>query len=369
MSISIKEVLTQKDLKKFIRFYNELYVKNKFIAFPLEFDELSTLSKTKNPAHKFCDSKYWLAYENGKIVGRIAAIINLQETNNTGRFGFYDFIDNEKVSHALMTTAVNWLKENAIETLHGPFGFTDLDRQGMLIEGFDKPGTMATLYNYPYYQQHIESLNFTKSTDWVEYLFDIKSEVPSKIQKISKFVQQKNNIKPLDIKKKSTLKKYIPEMFDLINATYKDLYGYTFLNKEQIAYYGKNYFGFVKKKLVSLIVNHEGKLIGVGLTMPSFTKALQKSNGKLFPFGWYHILKALNKNETLDLYLVAVAPEYQDKGINAVMIDELYRASYEFGIKQVETNIELEDNNKVQSMWKYFDAEQHKRRRCYIKNI
>jgi len=373
MSISIKKVKSKKDLKTFVRIYNKLYTDNPFIASPLEFDELSTLTKGKNPAHEICESGYWLAYKNNKIVGRIAAIINTTEIKNVnkkiGRFGFFDFIDDFDVSKVLMQTAIDWSKERGIETIHGPFGFTDLDRQGMLIEGFDKIGTMATIYNHEYYISHLEKLNFEKSIDWVEFTFEIKSKVPSKIRKISKLVQQRYKLKLLKVKNKGELKKYIPEMFDLINDAYKDLYGYTSLTKEQIAYYGKNYIGFVKKELIGLIVNENGKLVGIGITMPSFTRALQKANGKLFPLGWYHMLKALNTNTTLDLYMVAVAPEYRNKGVDVVMVDEMYRAARNFGIKQVETNIELEDNHKVQSMWKHFDAKQHKRRRCYIKNI
>ncbi len=373
MPISIKKIQSKKDLKTFVRFYNKLYTNNPYIAFPLEFDELSTLTKGKNPAHDICESCYWLAYEDNRVIGRIAAIINTTEIKNAkkkiGRFGFFDFVDDFDVSGTLMRTAINWLKTRDIEAVHGPFGFTDLDRQGMLIQGFDRASTMATIYNYEYYISHLEKLNFKKSTDWVEFLFDIKNEVPARIQKISKLVQNRYKLRPVKVKNKRELKKYIPEMFDLINDAYKDLYGYTSLTKEQIMYYGKNYIGFVKKELISLIVNENGKLVGIGITMPSFTRALQKANGKLFPLGWYHMLKALNTNTTLDLYMVAVAPEYLNKGVDVVMVDKMYRAARDFGIKQVETNIELEDNNKVQSMWKHFDAERHKRRRCYIKNI
>ena len=373
MSIVIKKVESKKDLDTFIRFYNLLYKGNPYVAFPLEFDEKSTLTKGKNPAHDICESAYWLAYKEGKVVGRIAAIINSKEQKkldtNISRFGFYDFIDDFDVSEILMQTAINWLKERKIEKVHGPFGFTDLDRQGMLIEGYNRMGTMATIYNHAYYKNHIEKLGFEKSTDWVEYVFDILSETPAKIQTISKFVQRKYKLRPLKIKNKRDLKKYIPDLFRLINESYKDLYGYTPLTSEQIEYYGKNYFGFVKKELISLIVDEENELVGIGVTLPSFTKALQKAKGKLFPFGWYHMLRALNSNETLDLYLMAVSEKYQDKGASIIMVDEMYREARDFGIKKIETNIELEDNHKVQAMWKYFDAEQHKRRRCYIKNI
>ncbi len=373
MSISVKEVKTKSELKAFIRFYNQLYAKNKCFAPPLEFDELSTLTKGKNPAHTICETKYWLAYKDNKVVGRIAAIINAEELKNSNkkiaRFGFFDFIDDFAVSTSLMQIAINWLKEKGINTIHGPFGFTDLDRQGMLVEGFDRESTMATIYNHEYYISHLEKLGFEKSTDWIEYDITLNEEPPLKIQKISQFAQKRYKVRPLKVNSKKELKKYIPDIFNLINDSYKDLYGYTNLSKEQVEYYGKNYIGFVKKELVSLILDKNDKLIGIGITMPSFTKALQKAKGKLFPFGWYYMLQALNKNDTLDMYMVAVDKEYQDKGIAVVMIEELYRSAIKFGIKRVETNIELEDNHKVQSMWKYFDSEQHKRRRCYIKNI
>ncbi len=369
----VKKVGNKKDLGTFIRFYNKLYSVNPHVAFPLEFDERSTLTKEKNPAHNICESSYWLAYRNNKVVGRIAAIVNTTEQEKSGesigRFGFFDFVDDHEVSETLMLTALDWLKKKGIETVHGPFGFTDLDRQGMLIDGFDREGTMATNYNHEYYIDHIEKLGFKKSVDWIEYSFEIEKAVPEKIQKISRFTQKRYGVKPLRAKSKGELKKYIPDMFNLINDSYKDIYGYTNLTKEQIEYYGKNYIGFVKKELVSLILDKEDKLVGIGITMPSFTKALQKAKGRLLPFGWYHMLKALNKNDTLDMYLVAVDSKYLDKGVAAVMIDEIYRSAINFGIKRVETNIELEDNHRVQSMWKYFDTEQHKRRRCYIKNI
>lgn len=373
MSIWIKKVTGKKDLRTFIQFYNKLYNTNPNVAFPLEFDERSTLAKGKNPAHDVCESSYWLAYKNDKVVGRIAAIINFSEQEKSkesiGRFGFFDFVDDFEVSKTLMLTALDWLKNEGANAVHGPLGFTDLDRQGMLIHGFDREGTMATNYNHEYYIHHIEKLGFKKSIDWIEYSFEIKKEVPEKIQKISQFAQKRYGVKPLKAKSKRELKKYIPDMFRLINDSYQDIYGYTSLTNKQIEYYGKNYIGFVKKELVSLVLDKEDKLVGIGITMPSFTKALQKARGRLLPLGWYHMLKSLNKNDTLDMYLVAVDSKYLDKGVAAVMIDEIYRSAINFGIKRVETNIELEDNHRVQSMWKYFNAEQHKRRRCYIKNI
>ncbi len=373
MPVSIKLVKSKKELNTFIQFYNQLYKANQYVAFPLDFDEISTLTDGKNPAHDICTSSYWLAYKNNKVVGRIAVIINATELKKAatpiGRFGFYDFVDDYEVSRALMDAAVKWLKERAIKNIHGPFGFTDLDRQGMLISGFDRLGTMATIYNFEYYQNHIEKLNFKKSIDWVEYTFEIKDKVPLKIERISNFVQKKYALRPLKINSKKELKKYIPEIFSLINVAYKNLYGFTELNDDQIEYYGNLYFSFVKKEFISIIIDANASIVGIGITLPSFTKALQKAKGKLLPFGWYHLLKSLKSNTILDLYLVAVKDAYRDKGVSVVMIDQLYKESIRFGIKRIETNIELEDNANVQSLWKYFDAELHKRRRCFIKNI
>lgn len=370
MSLSVEPVKTKDELKQFIWFQIKLYKDSKFAAIPLAFDEFKTLDAQSNPAFEFCESAYWVVRKAGKIVGRIAAIINNQESDKSlGRIGFFDFIDDAEVVDALMDTATQWLKSKGKTKVHGPLGFTDLDRQGLLIEGFDQPGTMATQYNYPYYEKHFIRLGFEKSVDWVEYRLNVGDQLPPKITRLTERIKNNYRVKPIRARNKKELLPYIPGVFSLINETYKDLYGYTALSQKQIDFYAKNYFGFVQHELISLIGDEHGNLIGVGICMPSFTKALQKAKGSLFPFGWFHMLRALKQNDTLDLYLVAIDPKWQNKGINAIMIEEIYKSAKDFGIKYAETNIELEDNTKVQGMWKYLDKQQHKRRRCFIKAL
>jgi GNAT superfamily N-acetyltransferase len=368
--VTTKKVESKKDLKKFIKFNLDLYKGNAYCATPLIFDELKTLSSESNPAFDFCESAYWLAYKNNEIVGRIGAIINQKEIDpDLGRIGFVDFIDDEEVVSALFKTAINWLKKKGKLKVHGPLGFTDLDRQGLLIEGFDKEGTMATIYNYPYYQKHIEALGFEKSTDWVEYRLDIQKPFPAKLERLTEFIRNHYSVSCVPLKSKKQLQPYIESVFKLINDSYSNLYGFTQLSEKQIEFYAKNYLGFVNVNLISLVQDKDGELIGVGICLPSFTKALQKAKGSLFPLGWFHMLRALQVNDTLDLYLIAIDQKWQNKGINALMLESVYKNAQKFGIKYVETNIELEDNKKVQSMWKYFDKEQHKRRRCYVKTL
>lgn len=373
MLIEIKEVQTSSNMKQFIVFYTRLYQDNKQVAFPLHMDEKHTLKRDKNPAHQFCQCKYWLAYRNNKIVGRIAAIINKKEQEKQGvkigRFGWFDFEDDKRISLELMQTASAWLKQNEITQMHGPVGFTDMDRQGLLIDGFEQKGTMATLYNYSYYESHLIDLGFKKSIDWVEYELHTNKMVIERMTLLAQRVMQRNKLIDLCPKSTKELKKMAPEIFALINKSYKDLYAYIPLTKEQINYYTQNYLSFVNLKLISLVGDESGKLIGVGIAMPSFTRALQKSRGKIFPLGAWHMLKALRKNDRVDLYLIAVDKQYQSKGANAIIMSDIINGANKLGINIAESNIEMEDNKQVQSMWRFLPNEQHKRRRCYIKDL
>lgn len=373
MSIEIKEVKSKRDLKAFIRFFTHLYSKNVQVAFPLHFDEYKTLAKGKNPAHEHCKTQYWLAYENGRVVGRIAAIINLKEIEKTGkaigRFGWFDFVNKTEVSSALMEAACQWLRKHEIENVHGPLGFSDLDRQGALVEGFENPGTMATIYNYPYYHAHFEKLGFAKSTDWIEYEIKVADGKVALLKNIALRTARMNKCYSLKPESRKELKKYSPQIFRLINESYSDLYGCIPLDEEQIKFYTEAYLSFVRLELISLICSEDGKLIGVGITMPSFTKALQQTKGKLFPLGFLKLLKALRTNDKLDLYLIAVDREYQGKGVNAMIMNDIVTGARKIGIKSAETNIELEDNHKVQSMWRILPGRLHKRRRCYKKTL
>ncbi len=375
--VLIKQVETKSELKKFIRFNYELYKDNPYSVPDIYEDMLDTFSE-KNPAMDFCDAIYYLAYRDGVIVGRIAGIINKKANERWKqkmvRFGYIDFIDDMDVSKALIDAVATWGKAHGMDTIQGPLGFTDMDAEGMLVEGFEELGTNATIYNYPYYPKHIEALGFEKEADWIELLMTVPREtgVPERLTRIAKIVIEKYG---LQIKKYKSIKKlrddYGREIFQVINEAFKPLFGYSELSDKQIDHYVKIYIPFIDLKLVSIITDRDGKLICVGISMPSLSKALQKAKGRLFPFGWFYLLKALKwkKPDTLDLMLVGLLPEYQGKGVNAVLFYDLLPNYISEGYKYVETNPELEVNSKVQSQWIYFERRQHKRRRCFKKPL
>ena len=335
----------------------------------LVLDEVGTLSAKSNPAFDFCESVYYMAYRDGKPVGRIAGIINRKVNEKTGekaaRFGFVDFIDDREVSKALFDAVENWARSKGMNQMHGPLGFTDMDPEGMLVEGYDQLSTMASIYNYPYYVDHIEALGYEKAVDWVEYKIKVPECVPEKHQRISDIVQRKYNLRILKFKKTSDVYKgnYGQKIFDLINDAYAELYGYSALSQRQIDYYVKMYIPLLRLENVTLIVDEHDDLVAVGIAIPSMSRALQKSRGRLFPFGFIHLLKALKgKNDGVDLLLVAVRPDYQSKGVNALLFSDLIPVFIRNGYKFAESNPELEENEKVQSQWQYFERHQHKRR-------
>ncbi len=373
MDIVVKEVIDSKGLNAFINFPYQLYKNHPYFIPPLKFDEKLTLSKTKNPAFDYCEAKYWLAYKGDKVVGRIAAILNKSYIEKWGnkflRFGWIDFEEDINITKALIGKVESWAKELGMIAVHGPMGFTDLDHEGMLIEGFDQLGTLATIYNYPYYPKFLEELGYKKDVDWVEYKITLPKEVPEKLEKLASIVQRRNRVHVAKIKKAKEIKKYAKDIFHLINATYEDLFGVVPLTDKQIITYTNQYFSFIKPEFVPLVLNDEGKLIAFAVSMPSLSKALQKANGSLFPFGFAHILKAMNKNTLGDLYLVGVDKAYQGKGINAIVMHELTKTFLKYKIEFAESNPELELNKSVQSIWQYYDATQHKRRRCFIKHL
>ena len=377
MAVTIKQVSTQRDLKRFIRFNYELYKHNPYSVPDLYDDMLNTLNKEKNAAFEFCEADYFLAYKDGKLVGRVAAIINRRanETWNKKevRFGWIDFTDDTEVSEALIRTVEQWGKERGMTHIQGPLGFTDMDAEGMLIEGFDQLGTMATTYNYPYYPAHLERLGFRKDADWVEYKIYIPDAIPEKHRRISDLIQRKYNLK---IKKYTSGKKiardYGQAIFELINEAFAPLYGYSALSQRQIDQYVKMYLPILDLRMVTLITDANDQLVAVGISMPSLSRALQQSHGRLLPFGWYYLLKALffkRRSHILDLMLVAVKPEYQNKGVNALLFSDLIPVYQQLGFEYAESNVELELNGKVQAQWDYFRTEQHKRRRAFVKEI
>ena len=374
MSVVIKEVRTKSELKKFIWFGINMYKDCPYAAPPLMMDDLMNLSKGKNPALNFCDTAYFLAYRGREIVGRIAGIIHpvANETWNhkNARFGWIDFIDDTEVSDALFDAVENWARSKGMDHLHGPLGFTDLDNEGALIEGYDKASTLATIYNYPYYIQHYERRGFVKEIDWNEYLITVPEVFPERFFRIAEVVKQKYKLKPVKLKsKKEVVKRYAKKIFDLLNDSYKDLFGYTKLNDDQIYFYIKLYFSFFRLDTVVLVVDEQDNLVALGIGMPSFTKALQKAKGHLFPFGWWYMLQALKKNDMIDLYLMSVHPDYQNKGVNAIVFAEMMPNAAKNGYKFAETNPELESNTKMASQWDSFEYVNHKKRRAYIKKL
>ncbi|MDP4175895.1 MAG: hypothetical protein Q8933_18100 [Bacteroidota bacterium] len=371
--IELKEVNSLHDLKQFVSFQYRLYKDNKFWVPPIRSEELFSLRRDKNPAFDFCSSKYWLALKNGKIVGRIAGIINTKYNEKwnakSARFGWFDFIDDQEVPSALLSAAEDWAKSQGMDSIHGPLGFTDMDGEGTLIEGFEETGTLGAIYNFPYYAEHIEKSGYVKEADWVEYEVTMNSEVNKTVQRIAQIALTRNNLTVLRVKKAKELLPYAKEIFSLLNEGYKDLYGFVELSEKQIDMYVKQYFSYIIPEYVPVVLNSDNKVVAFGITMPSLSDALLKSKGRLFPFGFIRILRAMKGSKKADLYLTAVRPEMQNKGINAILIHEVNKVFVKNKIEKVETNRELEINSKIQSQWKFFESRQHKRRRCYKKNL
>lgn len=374
--IEVKKISpTKKNLRKFTQFQIDLYRANDYYVPPLISDDVKTLDPKENPAFDFCEAQCFMAYEDGRPVGRVAAIINNAVNERSGeksvRFGFLDFEDNPEVSAALMKAVEQWGTERGMTRVIGPLGFTDLDHEGMLIEGFDELSTMATIYNYPYYPEHIERLGYAKDSDWKEFVMDVPDGIPEKMNRVADIVKKRTGLK---VKKYTSRKKIKEEygraLFELVNEAYDQLYEYSPLTDRQIEYYINQYLDLLDLDLVTIIVDEEEKLVGVGISMPSMSRALQKAKGKLFPFGWIPLLKGLKgKNDRVDLLLVAVKPEYQSKGVNALLFQDLIPYYIKRGFKWAESNPEMETNAKVQSQWDYFTHRQHRRRRSYVKNI
>jgi len=373
LGILIKEVSNLRELKKFISFQYELYRENKYWVPPLRSDENNSLRKDKNPAFDFCEAAYWLAYKDGEIVGRIAGIINKKYNEvwkkQTARFGWFDFIDDHDVSSALLTTVEIWAANKGMKLMNGPLGFTDMDAEGTLVMGFEEVSTFGALYNYPYYPEHIEKCGYLKDADWVEYEVDIHKEVPEKVARIADIALKRNNLKILKVKKAKEFLPYSQQIFEVLNSAYSKLFGFVELSQKQIDLYIKQYFSFILPEYVPVILDSENNVIAFGITMPSLSHAFQKNKGRLFPFGFLYVLKAMKNNKKADLYLTAVKPEYQERGINAILINEINKLYIKNGVEKVETNRELEENEKIQAQWKFFDRRLHKRRRCYKKEI
>jgi len=373
MSVEIKEVVSRQDLKKFVLFPFSLYKKSQFWIPPLIKDEMESLSPDKNPAFDYCEANYWLAYKDGQIVGRIAGIVNTKYIKKWGNkyasFSRPDFIDDKEVSKALIETVEDWAKTKGMKGLHGPLGFSTFDQQAILIEGFDELPTTASVFNFPYYQDHLEQLGYSKEVDYVEYRIKVPEAVPEKAERIAAIVQKKEKVKIVKSRSKKELAPYASQVFDVINAAYAPLFYFTELTEKQVQHFTKKYFSFILAEYVTLIVDEENRLLGFQIAMPSLSEAFLKARGRLYPFGFIHLMKALRKPKVLDVYLVGILPQYQGKGVNALLMLDLTQIAIERKIECGESNSELEENVKVQSFWKYYDARRHKRKRVYIKEF
>ncbi len=382
--ISIKKVEGRKDLRAFIRFNYHLYKGNPYAVPDFLEDMLETFDRKKNAAFEFCEADLFLAMRDGEIVGRVAAIINHKankkwQTRNV-RFGWIDFIDDEEVSKALITTVEQWGRERGMTKIVGPLGFTDMDPEGMLTEGFDQLSTMSTTYNYPYYPQHMERMGFGKEVDWVER----KVMVPTpdhqadmqKYFRVAELCMKRYHLHMRHFKShKEVLAadngQYVQKIFDVINRSYSELYGYSEMNERQIKQYAKTYLPFLDMRLLAVVETEENEPIAVGITMGSLSYALQKAHGKLFPFGWWHLAKAIyfKPAPVLDMLLIGVVPEWQNKGVNAPLFTQIIEVAQKMGFVWAETHVQLEDNEKSQGQWAHLDCTIHKRRRCWQKKI
>jgi len=377
-SITIKKVETKEDLKAFIEFHYDLYEGNEYDVPNLYSDEVNTLSKEKNAAFDFCVANYYLAIRDNKVVGRVAAIINNKANEKWNqkrvRFGWIDFIEDKEVLEALLKAGGDFGKAHGMNEIVGPLGFTDMDPEGMLTWGFDQLGTMPTIYNYDYYPRLLESLpGYEVDNKYVEYKLFVPDTVPEKYAKIAEMIQNRYNLRIKKLTKKDIFEGgYGKKIFELINSTYKDLYGFSELSQKQIDQYINMYFPFADLSLITLVedASADNKLVGIGITLPSLSEALQKcKKGRLFPFGWFHLLRAIkfHKTKIVDLLLIGVLPEYRMKGVNALIFADLIPRYQAYGFEWGETQVEMETNTNVQSQWETLNPVMHKRRNCYKK--
>jgi ribosomal protein S18 acetylase RimI-like enzyme len=374
MPVEIRRVEGRKGLKAFVRFPYSIYRDDPHWVPALDMDDIGTLSPGKNPAFEYCEATLWMAYRDGVAVGRVAGIVNRRYIEKWGkkwaRFGWLDFIEDREVAAALMKAVEDWAREKGLEGLHGPLGFTDLDREGMLVEGFEELATYATNYNKPYYPEYLAELGYVKDVDWLEFSVRTPKEMPEKVKRVQELISKRAGVRIHEWKsKKALVATFAGDLFELLDEAYYDLYGTVPLTEAQVRFYIKTYLGFVDPRFTKVLVDGDDKLIGFGITMPSLSRAAQKAKGRLFPFGWLHILAALRHPKTIDMYLVAVKPEYQARGVVAFLLGAIIADAIEAGVECAETNLELETNLQVQGLWKDYEKRQHKRRRAFFKQL
>ena len=376
MAVEIREIRTKRELRKFIEFANRLYKDCPYYCPPLFFDEMNCFDKENNPALEVCEYQLWMAYRDGEAVGRIAGIINRRANEKWGskhvRFGWFDFIDDMEVSKALLDTVAAWGKERGMDALNGPVGFTDFDHEGLLLEGYDYPAVMASLYNYPYYVKHIDAYGLVKEADWVEIQVYPPKAVPERLDRIAEIVKQRSHVRVDKVKNSRELvRKYGIQYMDVIDEAYQVLYNFQPMTDKQKNYYKNMYFPLLNFDFVTLVVNEKDEIVGVGLGMPDISDALRKCGGHLLPFGWYHILKALKakKMKSFSLLLIAVRPDYQGTGVNAIFFQDQIPRMANYDIQILETTNILETNTKNIANFTQFDHKIHKRHRAYIKTL
>ena len=373
--VEVREVRTRSELKKFVDYPNVLYKDVPQYVPAMIGDDLDDWNPKKNPAFEYCDAKCWLAWRDGKIVGRIGAILSRRANEkwnlNRMRFTQVDFIDDPEVSSALFQAVEDYAREKGCSEVHGPLGFTDLDREGMLVEGFDRRSMFITYYNHPYYVRHLERLGYVKDVDWVELLIDVPYDehIVSRMDKLAERVTRANRLHIAEVKSRRDYKPLIEKVFQLVNTCYAGLYGTVPLDERQIKRYAAKFVPLVDPELACFVLDEQEQLVAFGVSAPSMAEALKKSRGRLFPFGFIGVLRALKVNDTLDLFLIAVTPEYQNKAVNAILMNHVLKGCHKKGIRKAETGPQLETNHKVQSQWNFFKTEQHKRRRCFVKRL
>lgn len=373
MKIQVKEIQNKKDLDAFVKFPMQLYKNNPYYVPPIISDEKKSMSKEHNPVFKEAEAKFFLAYKEDQIVGRIAAIINWKEVKEQGknkmRFGWFDTIDDIEVTKALLAEVEKIGRENKLEYVEGPVGFSNLDKAGLLTMGFDKLATMVGLYNEAYYAEHFKQLNFETANEWIEFALPAPQILPEKVVKFNKIIQERYKLKELKFKKTKEFLPYVDEMFDLLDKTYSSLDTYVPIADYQIKHYKEKYIPFINPDYVNIIVDEDDKMVAFAITMPSYSKALQKANGKLFPFGWWHLLQANRKNDSAAFYLIGIDPKYQGKGVTALIFKAMYETFKRNNIKYLETNPELVENENIQVLWKAYDPVNHKRRKTFKKAL
>ena len=371
--IKVKQVLNSSDLELFIKFPMELYKGNPYYVPPLINEEKSIWMKEENPALQYSEAAQFLAYKGENIVGRIAVMINHKEEKELGirkvRFGWLDFINDIEVSKSLINTAIEYANSKGISKIEGPMGFTNLDKAGMLTKGFDKLATMIGIYNFDYYPKHMEQLGLVKEKEWVEFEINFPDTLPDKVEKFSRLIAEKYELELVKFNAKKDILPLVDSMFKLLDDTYKNLSTYTPITEEQIKHYKEKYFKFIDKDYIVCIKDKSGSLISFAITMPSYSKALQKAKGKLFPFGWWYLLNAGKKNDRANFYLIGIHPQYQKRGVTAIIFKEIYETFKKKGVKFLETNPELEENASIQALWQDYNPINHKRRRTYSLEI